>query len=266
MKIFISADIEGVAGFAIREEGHKAEAVYQAMAQRMTREVVAACEAAHAAGAAEIVVKDGHGDATNIDPLQMPDYVTLIRGKSGHPYNMMSGLDASFDGVLFLGYHAPAGNSGFNVSHTSTGNTLYIKLNGQYMSEFMLNSYTAAENRVPVLFISGDATICSLARELVPEITTNVTKSGLGGSTYCVAPDRVLEGIRTGVKKALSGNLSRCRLNLPEEFVYEPVFKEWKKAYTMSFYPGMQQVDNFTLRLVTKKWLEVVTAHCFVVY
>jgi D-amino peptidase len=64
VKIFISADIEGVAGFAIREEGHKAEAVYQAMAQRMTREVVAACEAAHAAGAAEIVVKDGHGDAT----------------------------------------------------------------------------------------------------------------------------------------------------------------------------------------------------------
>lgn len=266
MKIFISADIEGVAGFAIREEGHKGEEQYKLMAQRMTVEVAAACEAAHAAGADEIVVKDGHGDATNIDPLQLPDYVTLIRGKSGHPYNMMSGLDPSFDGVMYIGYHAPAGNPGFNVSHTSTGNTLYIKLNGRFMSEFMLNSFTAAENRVPVLFISGDETICTLARELVPAITTNVTKTGLGGSTYCVAPGKVLEGIKKGVQQALSDDLARCQVALPEEFIYEPVFKEWKKAYAMSFYPGMEQVGNFTLRLVTRKWLDVVTAHCFVVY
>lgn len=56
----------------------------------------------HEAGADEIVVKDGHGDASNIDPLKMPEYVTLIRGKSGHPYNMMYGIDDSYDGVLYL--------------------------------------------------------------------------------------------------------------------------------------------------------------------
>ena len=89
----------------------------------------------------------------------MPDYVTLIRGKSGHPYNMMSGLDDSFDGVMYIGYHAPAGNPGFAISHTSTGNSLYIRLNGSCMSEFMLNSYTAASHKVPVLFLSGDSTI-----------------------------------------------------------------------------------------------------------
>ena len=59
-------------------------------------------KAAHEAGADEIVVKDGHGDASNIDPLKMPEYVTLIRGKSGHPYNMMYGIDDSYDGVLYL--------------------------------------------------------------------------------------------------------------------------------------------------------------------
>ena len=83
----------------------------------MTEEVVAACEAAHEAGADEIVVKDGHGDASNIDPLKMPEYVTLIRGKSGHPYNMMYGIDDSYDGVLYLGYHAPAGDPNFSISH-----------------------------------------------------------------------------------------------------------------------------------------------------
>ena len=90
MKLFISADIEGCAGVALTDETHKKESVYQRFAEEMTEEVVAACEAAHEAGADEIVVKDGHGDASNIDPLKMPEYVTLIRGKSGHPYNMAS--------------------------------------------------------------------------------------------------------------------------------------------------------------------------------
>ena len=103
MKLFISADIEGCAGVALAYETHKNEAAYREFAGQMTREVVAACEAAHEAGADEIVVKDGHGDAANIDPFCMPDYVTLIRGKSGHPYNMMSGLDDSFDGVMYIG-------------------------------------------------------------------------------------------------------------------------------------------------------------------
>ena len=74
MKLFISADIEGCAGVALTDETHKKESVYQRFAEEMTEEVVAACEAAHEAGADEIVVKDGHGDASNIDPLKMPEY------------------------------------------------------------------------------------------------------------------------------------------------------------------------------------------------
>ena len=71
MKLFISADIEGCAGVALAYETHKNEAAYREFAGQMTREVVAACEAAHEAGADEIVVKDGHGDAANIDPLDV---------------------------------------------------------------------------------------------------------------------------------------------------------------------------------------------------
>lgn len=296
MRLFISADIEGCAGLAIPAEAHKQESVYRAYAEEMTKEVLAACEAAHSMGADQIVVKDGHGDASNIDPLKMPDYVTLIRGKSGHPYNMMWGIDDSFDGVLYIGYHAPAGNPEFSISHTSTGNSLYIRLNGAYMSEFMLNSYTAASLGVPILFLSGDEAICRLAKELVPQIETAVTKRGTGGATICEPPGRVEERIRAGVRRALSkgyaggsGPSARgaaaedaqaadgstadkwacdpgCRLALPERFTYEVTFKDWKKAYQMSFYPGMEQVDTFTDRLVTQRWMDVVTAHCFVVY
>ena len=105
-----------------------------------------------------------------------------------------------------------------------------------------------------------------MAREMVPAITTAVTKTGLGASTYCKAPGQVEESIRQGVKKALAGNLSRCRAALPETFTYEVTYKDWKKAYQMSFYPGMRAVDTFTNRLETTRWMDVVTAHCFVVY
>ncbi len=265
MKVFISADIEGCCGVSFVAETHKDEAVYQTCAEQMTKEVLAVCQAAHEAGADEIVVKDGHGDASNIDPLKMPAYVTLIRGKSGHPYNMMFGLDSSFDAVLYVGYHAAAGNPEFVISHTSTGNSQYIRLNGAYMSEFLLNSYTAASMGVPVVFLSGDRAICSSARDMVPAIKTVETKYGIGGSTFCISQEQVLKELGEQTKAALK-NVSACQLMLPETFEYEVAYKDWKKAYQMSFYPGMESVDAFTNRLSTNRWLDVVTAHSFVVY
>ncbi|MFR8840648.1 MAG: M55 family metallopeptidase, partial [Clostridium sp.] len=184
MKLFISADIEGCVGTTLASETHKETPEYRQFAKRMTEEVRIVCQAALEAGADEIVVKDGHGDATNIDFTAMPEGVTLIRGKSGHPYNMMFGLDETFDGVLYVGYHAPAGNGGNPISHTSTGNSNQILLNGKVMSEFMLNTYTAAMMGVPAVFISGDEGICGLAREMVPGITTAAVKKGMGACSF----------------------------------------------------------------------------------
>ena len=178
----------------------------------------------------------------------------------------MYGIDDSYDGVLYLGYHAPAGDPNFSISHTSTGNSLYIHLNGKVMSECMLNSYTAASHHVPVLFLSGDEEICRQAKELIPGITTVETKHGVGAATWCKAKGKVISEIREGVKKAVAGQKKECQVALPEHFTYEVTYKDWKKAYTMSFYPGMQKVDTFTNKLETDRWMDIVTAHCFVVY
>lgn len=266
MKIFISADIEGCSGTTLSEETHKNEACYQAFARRMTEEVAVVCEAALAAGATEIVVKDGHGDATNIDFMKMPPGVKLIRGKSGHPYNMMFGLDDSFDGVFYVGYHSAAGSPESPLSHTSTGNTNYVMLNGKRMSEFMLNSYTAAMHKVPVLFISGDQGICREAREMVPGISTVETKIGCGASTINEAPDTVLKMLAEQTKEALSKDFSECQVALPEKFEYIANYKDLKKAYRMSFYPGVERIDERTNRLQTDQYMDILTAHSFIVY
>lgn len=266
MKLFISADIEGCTGTTLVAETHNTESRYQAFAKRMTEEVVAVCEAALEAGATEIVVKDGHGDATNIDPMRMPKGVTLIRGKSGHPYNMMFGLDESFDGVLYVGYHSPAGSPESPLSHTSTGATNYITLNGKRMSEFMLNSYTAAMMNVPILFISGDDGICSLAKEMVPDITTVSTKLGCGGSTINKDPQTVIEELKEKVKEALTKDFSKGKIEMPEKFTYIANYKDMKKAYQMSFFPGVKAIDERTNSVESDNYYDIVLAHSFIVY
>lgn len=266
MKIFISADIEGVAGVTLPAETHSSEKVYQKFADRMTLEVLAAVEGAVKAGVTEVVIKDGHGSADNIDVLKMPEYATLIRGKSGHPYNMMYGIDDSFDGVMFVGYHSGAGMDSSPLSHTNTGNAGYIKINGEIASEFMINSYIAAMHNVPVLFISGDRGICQAAGRLVPGITTVETKIGVGGSTINVSPDKVLKLIEENAEKSLKKDLSRNIIRLPETFEEEIRFKQHANAYKMSFYPGMKTVDSHTVKMTTTDFMDIVTAHMFVLY
>lgn len=266
MKIFISADIEGVAGVTLSDETHSDRPEYTKFANQMTLEVLAAIEGAINAGATEIVVKDGHGLATNIDVLQMPDCVTLIRGKSGHPYNMMYGLDHSFDGVMFVGYHSGAGSQESPLSHTNTGNPSSIKINGQYASEFMINSYIAASHGVPVLFISGDEGICKEAKKLVPDIITVETKIGVGGSTINVSPKKVVKLIRENAEKSLKVDFMKNFIKMPEMFEDEIRFKSHINAYKMSFYPGAKAIDSHSIKISADNIMDIVTAHMFVLY
>jgi len=266
MKIFISADIEGVAGITLTAETHSDEKVYQKFADQMTLEVLAAAEGALKAGATEIVIKDGHGSAANIDVLKMPEYVTLIRGKSGHPYNMMYGIDDTFDGVMFVGYHSAAGTDTSPLAHTNTGNSSYIKINGQIASEFMINSYIAAAHKVPVLFISGDKGICEEAKRLIPNITAVETKIGVGGAAINISPDKVIKLIKKNAEEALKKDVSQNLIKLPEVFEEEISFKQHINAYKMSFYPGMKAVDSHTIKMTANNIMDIVTANMFVLY
>ena len=64
MRIFISADIEGIAGVVSREHQFPEGIEWQSARLWMTDSVAAAAEAAFEAGAIEVVVADSHGRAT----------------------------------------------------------------------------------------------------------------------------------------------------------------------------------------------------------
>ena len=112
MKVFISADIEGVATTAKWPETNPSEREYSYHREEMTQEVLAACHAAIDSGATEILIKDAHGPATNIDSRQLPECASIVKGWEGHPYMMVQGIDRTFDAAMFIGYHSEAGGTG----------------------------------------------------------------------------------------------------------------------------------------------------------
>ena len=146
MKVYLSADIEGTCGICDWSETERSTRDdYIIYRDQMQREVNAACEAAIAAGAEYVYVKDAHDSARNLIPMELPEQVRVHRGWSGDPLSMMSGLDGDqFDAVFFTGYHAWASCPGNPLSHTMNLKNNFVTLNGQYMSEFMMNTYTAA--------------------------------------------------------------------------------------------------------------------------
>ena len=72
MKIYISADIEGVTGVTHWDETDLGKGESSLFREQMTAEVVAACEGALQAGATEIWVKDAHDSARNIIASRLP--------------------------------------------------------------------------------------------------------------------------------------------------------------------------------------------------
>ena len=86
----------------------------------MTAEVNAVVEAILAAGPAEILVNDSHGDMQNLLHTELDPRVEYIQG-SIKPLGMVQGLDETFDAAIFLGYHARAGTTGGFLAHTGTG-------------------------------------------------------------------------------------------------------------------------------------------------
>lgn len=264
MKVFISADIEGITGTTHWDETEKKHPDYTEFREQMTAEVTAACEGALQAGAQEIFVKDAHDSARNLIAARLPSAVTLMRGWSGHPYMMADGLDASFQAMMMVGYHSRSGLSTSPLAHTMTGANASIRINDRYVSEFLVNAYIAGLVGVPVVFVSGDAGICKEAADLIPGLKAVAVKKGIGSATVNIHPQTAIERIRAGVSEALSGDLSTCKVTLPEHFSVDIRYKDHARAYTASFFPGASLADPFTVHFENDEYFEVLRLFGFV--
>lgn len=240
MKIYISVDIEGVCGTTTWGEVTRGNGEYPEFQQQMTAEVTAACEGAFEGGATEIVIKDAHDTGRNIIAELLPENTRLIRGWSRHPYMMMQELDSSFDGALMLGYHSYGGGAGNPLAHTMSNTRISsVTINDLAASEFLINSYTAMLERVPVLFVSGDRELCDQASMIIPQIEVVPVKTGVGESTVNIHPKTARDLIKQGVKKSLLRGSAKLP-ELPEWFSVSVSYNDIRDSYKASFFPGAE--------------------------
>lgn len=258
MKIYISADMEGVAGAVTGDQLGPTGFEYQRFREFMTQEVNAAIEAAFEAGATEIVVSDSHGNAENLLIEKLPKNVLLVRGFP-RPLMMMQGIDASFDGVIFIGYHSSTTNLQGVRAHTmSSARLADVRLNGISMSEGSFNAAIAGHFDVPVIMVSGDDAAVKEVSGIVGNIEEAVVKWNIGfHSATTMTPEASYELIREKVKKAV-GRIKEFKPYKPKTPVQLDVrFKNYRPSELLSYLSIVERPDSHSIRFMGKNMLEV---------
>ena len=258
MKLYISADIEGTTGITLWEETQNGHPRYAYFADQMTREVKAACEGALAVGWEDILVRDAHDSACNLNPRDLPRQVRLFRGWGSDAMSMMDGLERDCDGVFFIGYHSGAGMDTNPLSHTMNRRNTYVRINGMLAPELMINSLTAAYLGVPVRLVTGDRGLCEWMKAVNPNVETVAVSEGRGRGSVSIHPDRALELIREAAVRAVRKPAADCMFPLPDRFHVEIGFKEHAKARDSRSFPGVVQTGPFEVVYDAEDYMDVL--------
>ncbi|MGH7471855.1 MAG: M55 family metallopeptidase, partial [Longimicrobiales bacterium] len=203
LKVFISVDMEGLAGVVTASDVNPTGPDYAHFRAIMAAETNAAIEGAFRAGATEVLVRDSHGSKQNLLPADVDARARLLRGASVGPKNMMEGIDSTFHAVVFIGYHAKAGTPSAILEHTSTGNVLDISINGVSLPEGGYNALVAGMYGVPVVFVAGDRAVVEQVRGLLGPIDGVAVKEEIGDASLGLSPKQAQDEIRKGVEQAI---------------------------------------------------------------
>jgi D-amino peptidase len=205
MRVFISADMEGVAGISRDEQTDPSSPLHPESRRLMTLEVNAAVEGALDAGVQEILVSDGHWNCVNVLPDELHPRAELVNGYPRRLY-MASGMGPGFDAAFMVGYHASAGTSDAVLDHTYADPNLVtaVRLNGAVQSEGSLTGYLCGVFDCPVALFTGDAAAVSQMHEFVLEVEGVAVKDGLGRqAARSLHPRAARERIRAGARRAV---------------------------------------------------------------
>jgi D-amino peptidase len=179
MKIFISCDMEGVAGIVDWSQCRAPGQPYEEGRRLLLGEVNAAIDGATEADATEIVCNDSHGTMFNLDPAALHGRAAYVAGRH-KPMYMMQGLDASFDAVFLIGYHGSISGEGSVLSHTYNPQVIsHVEVNGTRAGESGINALAALAYRVPIALVTGDQHTIAEAAPFCPGAESVTTKESL---------------------------------------------------------------------------------------
>lgn len=246
LKVFISVDMEGISGIGTGEMTSSQGKDYATGRRLMTDEVNTAVEAAFAAGATDVLVNDSHGDMQNLLHTELDPRVTYIQG-AVKPVGMVEGLDSTFAGAIFLGYHARAGTPRGFLAHTGSGIVKGLWLNDVEVGEGGLNAAYAGSLGVPVLVVAGDSAFAA-------QFTANVKAAAVVTKTAVTPlsarlrhPDHVHEELSAAIRSALANAGSARPWDIGKPVRVRLRFADPTRPQILEAIPGVRQVDGYTV-------------------
>jgi len=263
MRVYISVDMEGVAGVVHEDQTdpvdprHAGE--YNRFRRLMTAEANAAIEGALTAGAERVLVNDSHWLMMNLLAEELHPAAELLSG-GPKARSMVEGVELGFDAALFVGYHARAGVGHAVIDHTYTSRVHEARLNGRPVGELAINAALAGTFDVPVALVSGDQALAAEARELLgPAVETVIVKHAVGRfAARSVSPGVACRLIREGTTAALGRPHAPFRLAAPIRL--EVDFAETQMADMAELVPGSVRTAGRTLEFVHQDYREVFRA------
>ena len=257
LKLHISVDMEGIAGVVTGEQLGPTGFEYGRFREFMTKEAMAAVNAAKAAGATEIVIGDSHGNGQNLLIDQFPNDVRIIRSWPRR-LGMMAGVDETVDAAIFIGYHAGTNNVAGVRAHTfSSANLTRVALNGVNVTEGSWNAAIAGHFNVPVIMISGDDAAIAEVRKAVGNIEGAEVKRSLGfHSASTLTPQAAYALITDRVKAALDrrGEFKPFKVQTP--ITVDVSFKNYMPAEILAYLPLFERVDAHSIRFRARDMVE----------
>ncbi|MBT3796229.1 MAG: M55 family metallopeptidase [Candidatus Marinimicrobia bacterium] len=256
-KIFISADLEGVVGAVTGEQLGPGGFEYNRFREFMTAEVNAAIEAAKSAGATEILVADSHGNGQNLLIEKLPKDVKLIRSWP-RPLGMMEGIDSSFDGVIFTGYHASTDNKEGVRAHTfSSARLTSLKVNGEVMTEGSWNAAVAGEFGVPVIMISGDDAAVNEVKSLIGNAEGAIVKENISfHSAKSLHPEAAYDLIAEKTSYAVKNIKKYKPYKIKGPVTVSVSFKHYQPSQILSYLKMFKRTDSHTIEFKAKDMIE----------
>jgi D-amino peptidase len=260
LKVYISADMEGITGVVSGDQLSPASFEYQRAREWMTGEVAAAIQGAREAGATEFVVSDSHGNGESLLLERLPTDVPVRVVRSfPRPLGMMEGIDSTFAAVIFVGYHASTSSlTGVRAHTVSSALLTRIALNGVAQSEAGINAAIAAHFGVPVVMITGDDQIVAETRQRLGALEGVAVKRAIGfHSAETMLPSAAAELIRQRAKIAVGRRAEMKPYTVTQPVTLDVSMKNYRPVEMLSYLPNVQRVDSHTARFVGRDILEV---------
>lgn len=258
LRIYISADMEGVVGAVTNEQLGPQGFEYARFREFMTNEVNAAIEGAFVAGATEIVVSDSHGNGQNLLIEKLPTNVLLVRAWP-RPLMMMQGIDETFAGAIFIGYHTATTNPQGVRAHTiSSARLADVRLKGTSVSEAGLNAAIAGHFNVPVIMISGDDAVVKETQALLGDVEGAVVKWASGfHSAKTLMPEASYRLIRDKARRAVARIKDFKPYKLAAPIQVDVRFKNYRPSEVLSYLSIVERTDAHSIRFTGKDMVEV---------